>query len=122
MGLPLWKKKHIIRRFHDPETVAGYVTQDYDDMVILSDVQTADKSASMGEDGDIPRQTLKMFSDSEVNVVDSVKGTPGDQLWFQGKWFECRSSVLSENTFLRHYTSTFIECPVQNDPPALEVT
>lgn len=122
MGLPLWKKKHILRRFRDPEVLGGYETHDYDDMIIQSDVQTTDNYATMGEDGDEPRQSLKMFSDCEICVADTTKGILGDQLWFQGKWFECRSSVLSENTFLRHYTSTFVECPVQNDPPELEVT
>lgn len=90
------------------------------DMVILADVQTLSRRTMTGPDGDYAVQEVKMFSDFEINVADQSLGTMGDRLWFQGKWFECRSSRLSENTFLKHWTSTFVQCLNQEAPPDVE--
>lgn len=121
MGLRLWKKPHILRRFTNPVSTGGYDFSGYEDIVIDSDIQTTDRSSTMGPDGDASVQRLKMFSDFEINVADEATGALGDLLWFQGKWFECRSSRLSENTFLKHWTSTFVQCKDQWAPPEGEV-
>lgn len=120
MGLALWKRKHILRRLVEPESSGGYVTEMTKDMVIKADVQTLSRRTTMGADGDYSVQEVKMFSDFEINVADQALGTMGDRLWFQGKWFECRSSRLSENTFLKHWTSTFVQCLNQEAPPDVE--
>ena len=121
MGLPLWKKKRLIRRYSAPKAVDGYmVPSSHTDMYIKADVQTTDKSTSTGADGDITLQKLKVFTDSELCVADERTGIPGDRMWFQSRWFECRSSRLSENTFLKHWTSTFVECTNADDPPEEE--
>lgn len=117
MGLPLWKKKRLIRRYSAPELGGGYAVSDYKDIWVSADVQTTDRSVSTGADGDIGLQRLKVFTDSELHVANDRTGTPGDRMWFQGRWFECRSSRLSENTFLKHWTSTFVECTNADDVP-----
>lgn len=120
MGLPLWKKKRLIRRYSLPTNVDGYQVPLSEDFYISADVQTTGNTSSTGEDGDISTQSLKVFTDTELKVADGMTGTFGDRLWFQGKWFECRSSRLSENTFLKHWTSTFVQCTNQEDPPCEE--
>lgn len=120
MGLSLWKRKHILRRKMDPVAYGGYVREDYQDILIMADIQTTDKSVSTGPDGDRSVQSLKMFCDFEVNTANRATGTRGDKVWHQGKWFECTSSRLSENTFLHHWTSTFVECLNQEEPPNVE--
>jgi hypothetical protein len=117
MGLRLWKKKRLIRRYSEPKAMNGYmVPASHVDMYIMADVQTTDKSVSTGSDGDISLQKIKVFTETELKVADQ-NGNPGDRIWFQEKWFECRSSKLSENTFLKHWTSTFVECTNADDPP-----
>ena len=116
MGLPLWKKKRLIRRCTGTVEVDGYNVPGFEDLYMLADVQTMDNSVSTGLDGDIGLQKIKVFTDCEMKVA-SENGDLGDRIWFQGKWFECRSSRLSENTFLKHWTSTFVECTNAGDPP-----
>lgn len=116
MGLPLWKKKRLIRRCTGTAEVDGYNVPAFEDLYMLADVQTMDNSVSTGLNGDIGLQKIKVFTDCEMKVA-SEDGTLGDRIWFQEKWFECRSSRLSENTFLKHWTSTFVECTNAGDPP-----
>ena len=115
--LQLWKKKRTVRRYYDPVMEDGYSVPSHTDFQILADVQTTDRSSSTGSDGDISTQKIKVFTAEEMHVASEENGTPGDRIWFQGKWFECRSSRLSENTFLKHWTSTFVECTNAGDPP-----
>ena len=51
-----------------------------------------------------------MFCDHKILVEDEHSQQKADRLWFQEKWFSCRSSRLSENTPLRHWTAEFVEC------------
>lgn len=120
MGLSLWKRKHLLRRFTEPMLRDGYDTYECYDFAFKADVQTTSRVTNTFEDGDRNVQSLKVFSDLEIHVA-SQDGLPADMLWFQGKWFECRSSRLSENTFLKHWTSTFVQCLNQLEPPDLEV-
>ena len=117
MGLGLWKRKHLLRRFKDPEIRGGHVFEGYEDIYFRADFQTTERTTSTGLDGDYSTQRLKVFSDMEIHVADDRNGTRGDMVWHQGKWFECKSSRLSENTFLKHWTSTFVQCANQPDPP-----
>lgn len=118
MGLKLWKKRHILRRYTGQQVVYGHEVTTHEDMVIRADIQTTDQSVSTGLDGDTATQRIKVFTDTQLNVARD--NLPGDKIWFQGRWFECRSTKLSENTFLKHWTSTFIECMNQDEAP--EVT
>ena len=119
MPLGLWRKKHIIRRFSGCiEVRDGYaIPESYNDMIMLMDVQTTKKGHITDENGDYTLQRLKSFSDDEVMTASETEKRRADCLWFQGKWFECVSSILSENTVLRHYTSEWIQCLNQEEPP-----
>ena len=120
MGIGLWKKPYTLRRFKGAVASGGYVTQDYEDMVVRLDIQTTDKSGTMSEFGDHTVQRIKVFTidkKTEIKPADEKSGTSGDWVWFQGKWFECRSARLSENTILHHWTCTFVELKNQMPPP-----
>lgn len=118
MGVKLWKKKRLLRRYVGWQVVNGYEVASHEDMYIYADVQTTDQSVSTGLDGDDATQRIKVFTDTQLNVARDR--LPGDKIWFQDRWFECRTTKLSENTFLKHWTSTFVECLNQEDAP--EVT
>ena len=118
MGIGLWKKNRIIRRFKDADNHDGYTFQKREDFVVKCDVQTTDGRATMGDDGDRFVQHLKVYSnDVKLRPADKNAGTTGDLLWYQGKWFECRGAVLFENSFLRHWECDFVEALKQGDPP-----
>ena len=104
------KKAHTLRRFSKPKIVKGYSSIPYADKTLPMDVQTMEDKVITTPDGNKSVQRLKVFCDSEILVESEANQQKADRLWFQGKWFECKSSRLSENTPLRHYTATFVEC------------
>lgn len=110
-------KDRTVRRYGKPEYKGGLAHVPYQDMVIPMDCQTTDRTASTDVDGTESVQRLKVFCDEKLYVEDTDKQQKADRIWFQGKWFECRSSRLSENTPLRHWTCTFVECLDQEDGP-----
>lgn len=112
-----FQKKRVVRRYSEPSYVRGYASLPYEDIKMKMDVQTTEDKASADTDGIKSTQRLKVFSDEQLRVEDNYRNIHGDRIYFQGKWFECESSRLSENTGLAHWTSTFVECSVQEDPP-----
>ena len=120
MAIRIWKKPYLYRRFSEPANVDGYYSDTYTDGYAMLDVQMTDDTAQMREDGDAPVMRLKAFGDLRFLVADRSTGTKPDWLWFDGKWFECRSSRKSDNTFIRHWISTFVECLNQAAAPEEE--
>jgi len=112
-----FKRPHILRRYSSPIYERGYSTIPYEDIVLPMDVQTMKDVSVTTSDGTKSVQQLKVFCDYEILVENQGTQQKGDRLWFQGKWFECKSSRLSENTPLRHWTSTFVECLDNEAPP-----
>ena len=104
------KKPHTLRRYSEPVFVKGYSSIPYENLTLPMDVQTLEDVVVTTPDGSKSVQKLKVFCDSEIFVESEAKQQKADRLWFQNKWFECKSCRLSENTPLRHYTATFIEC------------
>ena len=104
------KREHSLRRYSASEIVKGYASIPYEDLTLPTDVQTLEDVVITTPDGSESVQRLKVFCDSEILAENQNTQQKGDRLWFQGKWFECKSSRLSENTPLRHWTATFVEC------------
>lgn len=104
------KRPHLLRRYSEPKIVRGYSSILYEDLTFPMDVQTLEDVVMTTPDGSKSVQRLKVFCDSIILVEDEATQQKADRLWFQNKWFECTSSRLSENTLLRHWTATFVEC------------
>ena len=118
--MKFFKRPHILRRYSRPEIVGGYTSIPYKEITLPMDVQTLEDVVITTPDGSRSVQRLKVFCDTEILVENEEQQQKADRLWFQNKWFECRSSRLSENTPLRHWTSTFVECLFADDPPGSE--
>lgn len=103
-------RPYTLRRYLESQIIRGYHSIPYKELTLLADIQTMEDVVITMEDGSESVQHLKVFCDEEILVENTAKKQKADRLWFQGKWFECRSSRLSENTPLRHYTATFVEC------------
>ena len=104
------KKPHLLRRYSKPKIVKGYSSIPYKDLTLPMDVQTLEDVVITTPDGSRSVQRLKVFCDSIILVEKEATQQKADRLWFQDTWFECKSSRLSENTPLRHWTATFVEC------------
>lgn len=104
------KRPHLLRRYSKPEIVRGYSSIPYEDKTLPMDIQTLEDMVITTADGSKSIQRLKVFCDSIILVENEENQQKADRLWFQNKWFECKSSRLSENTPLKHWTATFVEC------------
>lgn len=111
------KKPQLIRRYSTPSNQRGYISIPFEELTLPMDVQTLEDIVKTTADGSDAIQRLKVFCDYELLVENEHTQQKADRLWFQNTWFECRSSRLSENTPLRHWTATFVECLDQDDPP-----
>lgn len=114
------KKNYTLRRYSEPKYVQGYSSIPYEDLTLPMDIQTLEDTIQTEEDGRKSVQKLKVFCDYEILAEDEHKKQKADRVWFQGKWFECLSSRLSENTPLRHWTATFVQCLDAEDGPQQE--
>lgn len=114
------KKPYTLRRYSEPQFINGYSSIPYEDITLLMDIQTLEDKVETTSDGRDSVQRLKVFCDSKMLVEDENKKQKADRVWFQGKWFECQSSRLSENTPLRHWTATFVQCLDAEDGPGEE--
>ena len=115
------KKPYIVRRYSEPTYIQGYSSIPYEDITLPMDIQTMDDSIKTTSDGREAVQRLKVFCDYEIYVESDDQQRKADRVWFQNKWFECLSSRLSENTPLRHWTATFVQCLDEEEPPEQEV-
>lgn len=104
-----FKKPKLIRRYLEPVNVRGYISIPFKNLTLLMDVQTLKDEVITTPDGEKSVQMLKVFCDEELLVENVSRKQKADRLWFQNKWFACRSCRLSENTPLIHYTATFAE-------------
>ena len=112
-----FKKPYTLRRYSEPKYVKGYSTIPYTDLTLPMDIQTMEDTVITTPDGAKSIQRLKVFCDSIILVESEAKQQKADRIWFQDTWFECISSRLSENTPLRHWTATFVECLNQEPAP-----
>ena len=103
------KKNYTLRRYSEPKYVQGYSSIPYEDLTLPMDIQTVEDTIK-----------TEVFCDYEILAEDEHKKQKADRVWFQGKWFECLSSRLSENTPLRHWTATFVQCLDAEDGPKQE--
>ena len=113
-----FKKPYCLRRYSQPRIVQGYSSIPYTEKTLPMDIQTLEDDVITTPDGSRSVQRLKVFCDSEILVEDQERQQKADRVWFQRKWFECRSSRLSENTPLKHWTATFVECLDAEPGPA----
>ena len=116
------KRPKLLRRYSQPIYVKGYSYTPYEDLTLPMDVQTLEDTVITTSDGSKSIQRLKVFCDSIILVESEANQQKADRIWFQDTWFECISSRLSENTPLRHWTATFVECLNQEPPPGEEDT
>ena len=111
------KRPCVLRRYSKPQIVKGYSTIPYVDLTFPMDVQTLEDQVITTHDGSRSVQRLKVFCDTIILVENELRQQKADRIWFQDTWFECKSSRLSNNTPLKHWTATFVECLDQEDAP-----
>lgn len=107
-GPTLFRRKYIVRRFKPQKVVGGYAISDYEDVVTLLNVQPLkpDEVQALPE-GERQFKQLKAFGDLLLTAADQATGTPGDWLFYYGRWYKCVSSTPWDHTTLSHCRSEF---------------
>ena len=120
----LFKKSYTVRHYAAQTVENGYAAAPYSDTTMRLDVQplTPDELMALPE-GDRTVKRIKTFGGDKLASADEFEGIPGDRLFYNGRWFECTSSVRWDHTLLSHYRSDFIILPQRDqmapptDPP-----
>jgi hypothetical protein len=106
--LKIWKKYYTLRRFKQQEFQNGYASSGYEDTKVFLDVQPDNNSSVVTPDGRRRTAGITAYGTFPI-VVDNVEdGTKGDWLFYEGWWYECRSSMMYEHSIVSHYTSSFV--------------
>ena len=114
--MPFFGDNYTLRRFGKSTIVNGYPTEGYVDESVFLDVQTVSDEATIEESGSRDQMLLKTFGDFPIQCSKQDKGVVSDQILYDGRWYECISSKLSRNTFIKHWTSTFSLIPEDKNP------
>ena len=125
MLFSFFKKDYIVRRFGEETVVKGVSGSTHEDSVVaLEDVQplSSDELQALPE-GERTIRRIKSIGSTKFTTADEESGTPGDWLYYNGRWFECKSCQLWDHTILAHYESEFVVVPQgpTATPPEVEV-
>ena len=126
MLFSFFKKDYIIRRFGEETVVNGVSGAPHKDFVVaMEDVQylSSDDLQALPE-GERTVRHIKSIGSTKFITADEEAGTPGDWLYYNGRWYECKSCQFWDHTRLAHYESEFVEVPPGPTvtPPEVEVT
>lgn len=121
VNIRLFKKPYTIRRHTEQTIVNGYASAPYSDFITRLNVQplTPDELAALPE-GDRTVMRKKSYGPDKLISADEFEGVPGDRLFYNGHWYECKSSVMWDHTILSHYRSDFVVLPQCDQMPPPE--
>ncbi len=116
MGLGIFRRSFVVRRFDTDEVVEGYSVARYTDVTASLNVQplNADELQALPE-GERRVKRMKAFGDLVFTPADQSSGRRGDWLFYQGPmdpdghWYECVSSLGWDHTMLHHCRSEFVQ-------------
>ena len=115
MGMGIFRRAFVIRRFGAENIVNGYGIAQYRDEIATLNVQPLSKDELSALPSGVNRvKRMKAFGDLVFTTADQTAGKRGDWLWYQGKmdpeghWYECVSSLGWDHTMLGHCRSEFV--------------
>ena len=118
MGIGIFRRKYIVRRFKPQEIVNGYALSAYEDIITPLNVQplSADELQALPE-GERRFRRLKSFGSLQLAAANQQQGSPGDWLYYRGEWYKCVSAVSWRHTILSHCKAEFAAV-AETDPNA----
>ena len=105
----LFRRPYTIRRHGKQTIINGHAVSGNKEFTARLNVQplSADDLLALPE-GERTIARVKSFGADALIAADEHSGTPGDLLFFSGKWYECKSCVHWLHTPLTHYESEFV--------------
>ena len=99
--MPFFGNTYTLRRYGEDQIIDGYPTAGYEDIQVVLDVQTMSDDEVIEAGGSRDEQMLKTFGNFSIRTSKQEECVRSDQLLYDGRWFECMSSRLSQNTILK---------------------
>ena len=117
MPLDIFRKSYVVRKREPQKVINGHAASAFSDINVRLNVQpkTPNKLES-NEEGDLTVKRLNAWGNDELASADELTGTPGDLLFYKGRWYECVSCVERHNTPLGHFQSEFAAMPSDRQP------
>jgi len=116
MGIGIFRREFVIRRFGEEHIIGGYGTAQYKDEITSLNVQPLSKDELHAlPEGERRVKRMKAFGDMVLTAADQSTGQRGDWLFYQGNmdmeghWYECVSSIGWDHSMLNHCRSEFVQ-------------
>lgn len=119
MATGIFRRPYTVRRRGEQRIIDGYAVRDSSDFTAMLNVQplSADELLALPE-GERTVRRVKAFGADGLISADEHGGRPGDLLYYDGRWYECKTCVHWLHTPLAHYESEFvILADWQGQPP-----
>lgn len=105
----LFRRPYTIRRRGEQKIVNGYTISDNSEFTVRLNIQPLSKNDLLAlPEGKKTIARIKSFGADALISSDEQNGTPGDLLYYGGKWYECCSCVGWLHTPLNHYEAEFV--------------
>lgn len=115
----MFESGYILRRFSAPSPDGCCVYQDH---IVRLNVQSLNsKELQVLPEGERSLRRIKSFSKVEIHTVSQRTGTPADQLYCDGEWYECEQASKWSHTPLSHYECQWVVLPEGEQLEAPEV-
>lgn len=116
MGIGIFRRAFVVRRFGEEHIVDGYGVVGWKDMITSLNVQPLSKDELQAlPEGQNTVKRMKAFGNLVFNTASQSSGRRGDWLFYQGSmgpeghWYECVSSLGWDHTMLGHCRSEFVQ-------------
>ena len=119
MNIMLFKRPYTVRSYGSQTIKDGYASAPCSDSVKMLNVQPLgnDELQNLPE-GDRTTKRVKAYGPDALTAADDYSGVPGDRLFYRGHWYECKASVLRDNTPIGQVRSDFVILPpAEQEPP-----
>lgn len=93
--LSIWKKPYIVRRYDEQTFVKGHRVSTHTDFVAYLNVQPVTGSVTLPTSQPEGQRTLpnfKAYGGTILKSADQAAGTPADNVWIDGAWYEVKTS------------------------------
>ncbi|GHU52688.1 hypothetical protein AGMMS49975_09010 [Clostridia bacterium] len=109
MAIGIFRRPYTIRRRGEQTIVKGYAVSPSLEFIARLNIQPLSVNELQNlPEGERTIKRVKSFSADALISADEHTQTPGDLLFYDGAWYECKTCVHWLHTPLTHYESEFV--------------
>jgi hypothetical protein len=109
MSIGIFRRPYIIRRHGEQKIVNGHAVSGSTEFTAQLNVQplSANELLALPE-GERTVKRVKTYGATALISADEHSQTPGDRMYYDGAWYECKTCVHWLHTPLTHYEAEFV--------------